>query len=174
MNTETEITVGHKTLRLRDLNPEKSDSYSTNLYRWMTAHAHFFTDGGVLDSVYRVKPGTRTEESFGAGTLMLGYPINGHPGDTDFSGIRLTSALCNGRYAGSWCFAGMAPDLTPVVGFWDNYLLVGRCAIDPMHSVYFSGKERYLTEGNKRKCLWCGCCQTKVVTPRTVYDESWV
>jgi len=40
-----------------------------------------------------VKPGTRAAERLGAGTLMIGHPFNGHPGDTDFSGARLVGAF---------------------------------------------------------------------------------
>lgn len=64
--------------------------------------------------------------------------------------------------------------LEVVDGFWDRYLEVGRCAIDPGHQEHFSGPERFSIQGNIRTCLWCGCVQHKVVTPRTVLDESWV
>lgn len=168
------IPIGHKTLRLRDLMPEKSASFSPNLYRWMKKSAHFYRDGGVADGVFRVKPGTPAAKSFGAGTLMIGYPINGYPGDTDFSGSRLMGALCNGGRETCFCYAGIAPDLELVEGFWDSYLQVGRCAIDPKHERHFSGGERYLVNGNQRECLWCGLHQQQVITPRTVYDESWV
>lgn len=173
MTHETMIPLGHKTLRLRDLSPEKSSSFSPNLYRWMKRRAHFYRDGGVAEGVYRVKPGTAAAEHFGAGTLMIGHPFNGHPGDTDFSGARLMQALCIGGKALNWCYSNMAPDLELVEGFWDRYLQVGRCAIDPSHQTHFSGGERFIVNGNVRKCLWCGQQQHQVVTPRTVLDEAW-
>lgn len=173
MSAETMIPLGHKTLRLSDLAPEHSPSFSPNLYRWMKCRAHFYSDGGVAEGVYRVKPGTSTAEYFGDGTMMIGYPMNGYPGDTDFSGVRLYHALCNGSKALSWCYTNMAPDLELVEGFWDRYLQVGRCAIDPEHQTHFSGGERFIVNGNVRKCLWCGQQQRQVVTPRTVLDEAW-
>lgn len=173
MTYEAMIPLGHKTLRLRDLSPEHSPSFSPNLYRWMQRRAHFYLDGGVAENVYRVKPGTPTADSFGAGTLIIGHPFNGHPGDTDFSGVRLYHALCNGRKALSWCYGNMAPDLEVVEGFWDRYLQVGRCAIDPEHQEHFSGADRFAMKGDIRKCLWCGHQQRQILTPRTVYDETW-
>jgi len=174
INIEAMTPVGHKTLRLRDLMPEKFASFSPNLYRWMKEHTHFYRDGGMTDSVYRVKPGTRAAERLGAGTLMIGHPFNGHPGDTDFSGARLVGALCQGGKATRFCYGGLAPDMELMEGFWDRYLQVGRCAIDPEHDMHFSGGERYSINGDQRECLWCGKKQQKVLTPRTVYDETWV
>lgn len=104
---------------------------------------------------------------------MIGYPIHGHPGDTDFSGVRLRDVLCNGGKAGRWCYGGFAPDMELLEGFWERYRLVGRCAIDPEHHEGFMG-DRYAVEGDSRSCLWCGHKQNKVVTQRVVYDESWV
>lgn len=174
-NTETLAPIGHKTLRRADLSPHKSPSYSPNLYRWMRENAHFYNDGGVAEAVYRVIPRTRTAESFGSETLLLGFPMNAYPGDADFLGVRLTEVLCQGGKGGRWCFAGMTPDLELVEGFWDQYLAIGRCAIDPGHQEYFvGGGERYKIDGDARTCLWCGATHRRVLTPRTVIDESWV
>lgn len=173
MTSETIIPVGHATLRAADLVPRLSPAFSPNLYRWMRENAHFYCDGGVSEAVYRVAPSTRAAESFGAGTLLIGYPINGYPGDTDFSGIRLMAVLCQGPNAGRWCLAGIAPDLELVEGFWDQYMSVGRCAVDPEHHEHFIGGERYRIEGEMRTCLWCGTTQKRVLTPRMVMDESW-
>jgi len=174
MQTISDIPVGHKTLRLRELRPKLSPAFSPNLYHWMRESAHFYTDGGVAESVYRVKTGTLAAETFGAGTLLIGYPINGYPGDADFSGIRLMAVLCQGAKAGRVCFVGIAPDLELVEGFWDCYLNVGRCAVDPEHQEHFIGGERYRIDGDARACLWCGVTHKRVLTPRTVMDESWV
>ena len=170
--TEIATPIGHKTLRLSDLKPEKSASFSPNLYRWLRNQAHFYKDGGTADGVYKAKTGTSTAASFGAGTLLIGHPVNGYPGDTDFSGIRLMAALCQGGKAGRWCYAGIAPDVELVDGFWDRYLEVGRCAIDPEHQEHFMG-DRYSVDGDARTCLWCGHKQRRILTPRTVMDESW-
>lgn len=174
MPEATKNPVGHKTLRLRDIDPHRSPAFSPNLHAWMRSKAHFYREGGVAESVFRVKPDTQAAVQFGAGTLFIGYPMNGHPGDTDFSGARLMQVLCNGTKAGRWCFAGIAPDLEEVEGVWGRYLHVGRCAIDPGHHEHFSGGERYRFEGALRTCLWCGATHTRVLTPRTVMDESWV
>ena len=169
MTTATRF-IGHKTLTLRQIDPTKSASFSPNLHRWMRAKGHFFKDGGVLQTVYRVLPDTRLAREIGAGTLMLGYAED--PTEKGFVGIRLMAALCQGVKAGSFYHIGVAPMLEEVVGFWDAYLKVGRCAIDPAHKEGFMG-DRYSMDGDTRTCLWCGSKHERVMTPRTVFDESW-
>ncbi len=173
MGAETRVEIGHRTLRLRDLMPDKSAAFSPNLFSWMRRRAHFYKDGGVLHGVFRVKPGTPTAECFGAGTLLIGYPINGYPGDLDFAGAKLMAVLCNGARENQWCFTHITQDLEPLANFWDHYLKIGRCAIDPLHQHHFVG-DRFSVSGAVRTCLWCGHRQHKVVTPRVVHDESWV
>ena len=162
-------------LRLRDLDPAKSPSFSPNLYRWMRAEGHFFRDGGTLVGVYSVRAGSRAAAQFGAGTLLIGYPTNDGDGDADFIGVRLMSALCKGAGAGAWCYLGLAAGLDLVPDFWGRYVQVGRCAIDPEHKEHFSGggRDRFIETGNTRTCQWCGAVQHRTRTPRTVVDETW-
>lgn len=171
MQTSTVIPVGHNTLRLRQLQPTLSAAFSPNLYRWMRSRAHFYTDGGVAEAVYRVKAGTPAASYLGAGTLMIGYPMDGYPSDKDFSGARLIAVLCNGSSERRACFANLAPDLEVVEGFWNRYLDVGRCAIDPGHLQHFMGGDRFQEGTTLRTCLWCGTRQQKDV--QTVQVESW-
>lgn len=161
-------------MRRADIEPGKNPAFSPNLYRWMRRYARSAGDAGVVEQVFRVRPDTPAAKILGAGTLMIGYSLNGHPGDTDFSGARLMDVLCNGGGAGRWCYVGIAPDLEMLEGFWARYLKVGRCAIDPMHREAFQGGDRFHEEGDHRTCLWCGAKQTKVRKPRVVIDESWV
>lgn len=168
--TATTQTRGHATLALKDIAPSKSASFSPNLHSWMRAKAHFDKSGGVLQTVYRVKPDTSLAKEIGADTLMIGYPESRD--ENGFIGIRLISALCQGAKAGSFYYIGMASMLEEVSGFWDQYLKVGRCAIDPSHKEHFQGN-RYSMEGDSRTCIWCGAKHERVMTPRTVFDESW-
>lgn len=161
------LTPGHATLRLRDIDPAKNQGFSPNLYRYLKRHGHFYRDGGILDNVYAVKDGTRLAEFFGAGTLMIGFSCDG-----DFVGSRLIAVLCNGAKEDRFSYPGRA---MVIEGFWDRYLLVGRCAIDPVHEEHFMG-DRYEIQGDERVCRWCGARHQRIVTPRTatVFDESWV
>lgn len=163
--------LGHKSLTLKQLAPAQSASFSPNLYRWMRTKAHVYEDGGVLQTVYRVKPDTQLAKEYGEGTLMIGYP--GDAGDDQgFVGVRLMAVLCHGVKAGSFYYLGMTPMLEEVKGFWDAYLMIGRCAIDPSHRESFMA-DRYSMEGDTRTCLWCGAKHERVMNPRTVFDESW-
>jgi hypothetical protein len=170
--TTTTRPIGHKTLTLKQLVPARSASFSPNLYRWMKTMAHFYGGGGVLQTVYRVKPDTQLAQEYGAGTLMIGYP--GDAGDDQgFVGVRLMAVLCQGVKADSFYYLGMTSMLEEVEGFWDAYLKIGRCAIDPAHQEHFQA-DRFHEHADGRECLWCGHQQRKVVTPRVVHDTAWV
>ncbi|MYM92676.1 hypothetical protein [Duganella vulcania] len=168
--TTTTRAVGHATLTLKQLAPSVSAAFSPNLHSWMRAKAHFYKGGGVLQTVYRVKPDTKLAKEFGAGTLMIGFPED--PTEKGFVGVRLMSVLCQGTKAGDYYYLGMAPMLEEVEGFWDQYLKVGRCAIDPEHKEGFMA-DRYSMDGDVRTCRWCGAKHERVLTPRTVFDETW-
>lgn len=165
--------VGHSTMALKDIAPTISAAFSPNLHRWMKSRGHAYSDGGVAETVYRVLPDSRLAKEFGAGTLMIGSAYDQYEGDKDFSGSLLISVLCNGSKAIRYCHVGAMPSLGVVEGFWDRYMKVGRCAIDPEHAQHFHGGERYSEAGDVRTCLWCGEKHQKIVTPRTVLDESW-
>ena len=161
------LRIAHPTLRLDDLAPGKSPAFSPNLFKYMRRRGHFFRYGGTIVDVFVIREGSRAAKEMGAGTLMLGF-VDG----PFFSGVRLMEALCQGAQATSMAYA-ISASVEPVPGFWDDYLVKGRCAIDPTHSEYFIG-DRYSTAGNVRTCLWCGAQHIKVETPRVVTDTSWV
>jgi hypothetical protein len=160
-------------MRLGDIEPSKSPSFSPNLYQWMRQKAHFYRDGGHAEFVYRVLPGSRAEKAFGAGTLLIGRPYNAYEGDTDFSGIRLIAALCQGAKADRVCYPGIMDSLEPVEGFWTRYLQVGRCAVDPDHAEHFVSADRFSVSGDVRSCRWCGAKHQRTLVPRIVHDETW-
>ncbi|MBC3871524.1 hypothetical protein [Undibacterium oligocarboniphilum] len=168
MNKITE-KIGHKTLQVSEIAPKKSASFSPNLHKYLKERGHFFKNGGLLEDVFIATPETKAAEWFGAGTLVLGYMD-----DVLFIGTRLMQALSQGdkaQRAAHPCGRG----LERIVGFWDRYLEVGRCAIDPHHQEYFLA-DRFSMDGDTRTCLWCGAKHQRVTTPRivTVFDESWI
>lgn len=159
--------IGHATMLVHDLEPKKSAAFSPNLHKYLKEKGHFFKDGGLLDGVYEVQSGTKAAEQFGAGTLLLGYPDDGF-----FTGSRLMAVLCNGRQADRYAYP-CGSGLKFLEGFWDSYLKVGRCAIDPDHQMHFMADRFSVhSDGDGRDCLWCGHRQRKVVTPRVVHDTT--
>jgi hypothetical protein len=171
----TAIPVGHPTMKLRDIAPSRSSSFSPNLYAWMRRYAHFYREGGHIDNVYRVVDGSPLASTFGfgAGVLLIGRRYDQYEGDTDFSGIRLIEALCKGAKASRVCYVGAMRSLEPVEGFWERYLEVGRCAIDPTHAEHFVHADRFAMNGDTRTCLWCGAKHQRTLVPRIVHDETW-
>lgn len=130
--------------------PKNSPALSANLHRWMRSH------GRVGDTVYRLDASGKLCRVYGAGTLFLGQPYADYRGDTDFSGVPLMGALCNGSRATRVCLGGAAPSLVEVENFWDQYKQVGRCAIDVSHSVGFRDEaQRFHLVDGQRTCKWC-------------------
>lgn len=166
--------VGHRTMRADDIKPSKSASYSPNLYKWMKAKAHFYADGGVAQGVYRVLENSRLANEFGAGTLFIGCFYNQYEEDKDFSGATLMSALCSGKDAGGYCYVRAKDSLVEVKGFWEQYLEIGRCAIDPQHDMHFLGDDRFVENGDVRTCLWCKSRHKKKLIETVVVKEKWL
>lgn len=150
-HTENHIELGWtKAELLRAITPKKSPAYSANLHRWMRRH------GRVGDTVYRLEPGGKMAGVYCAGTLFIGQPYADYSGDTDFSGVLLMAVLCNGSSAKRACYAGAAPSMAEVDSFWGQYKRVGRCAIDPNHTVGFTDHaQRFHLVDGQPKCIWC-------------------
>ena len=88
------------------------------------------------------------------------------------SGSRLMPVLCNGPKETIWALGPMQIDDT----FWDRYILDGRCAIDPDHTMFFVGDEsRWLVSGDVRACQWCGHhVQVELQWEEVVHKSEWV
>lgn len=159
--------IGHRTLCLDEIHPDKSPSFSPMLYEYMKKHGHFYTDGGVAQTVFVVRDETADADVFGAGALLLGFR------DERFlTGTRLMAALGRGAKAEDAAYP-VGSGVEEVEGFWDNYLRLGRCAIDPAHQDRFQ-TDRFDERYNSRVCRWCGHAQFKRVVPRIEYDTSWI
>ena len=161
-----------------DFNPAAEPSaplpfaaFSPNLYAWMRRHAHFYREGGVLRDVWRVRAGSRDAGVFGPGTLLVGFPTESYPGDADFVGTRLMSALCLGVKAQGACYVGLARNVDRMADFWKRYLEVGRCTIDGNHRENFIGGDRFAGSDDVRTCLWCGQGQRRTRVRRIVEEE---
>ncbi|MCA0214780.1 MAG: hypothetical protein LCH79_16575 [Proteobacteria bacterium] len=154
-------------LALADIAPSLNPAFSPNLHQWVGKNSHFASDGGTLDTVWRVRPGAPIEAP--AGSLFIGYACD----DGYFSGSRLMGVLCNGRKELRWAFLHLAEHLDPVPDFWGNYKRLGRCFIDPDHAISFIG-ERWHEEGDRRTCLWCGHEQQQEHWTENVEISRWV
>lgn len=121
------------------IHPRHGSKYSPNLYKWLTMRSrkhHAWTS-----RVFRDKEGV----------LWIGFLDDGY-----FIGTQLMEVLCSGTKAESaaWCNLGR---MTEIEEFWERYTEVGRCAIDPAHTMFFIGDEtRWLATGDHRECQWCG------------------
>ncbi|WP_409286893.1 hypothetical protein [Pseudomonas guariconensis] len=130
--------------------PGLSPAFSRNLHRWLT---HVGRPG---DTVYRAQTGSSFAQVHGADTLIIGQPYDEYPGDTDFSGSLLTQVLCLGRAAVRSCHSNATSDLLEIDGFWQRYVEVGRCAIDPEHKMHFrDDNDRLEVVGGLKTCNWC-------------------
>ncbi|MCK1788992.1 hypothetical protein [Pseudomonas violetae] len=143
---------------LAGIHPKNSTAFSANLHRWLKSH------GRSGDIVYQLRDGTKLARVYGAGALFIGQPYSDYEGDTDFSGALLMQVLCMGPRVIRACFAGDAPALIEVDGFWDSYGRIGRCAIDPLHSVTFRDHEqRFHNVDGQLACKWCSAPVAELV-----------
>lgn len=145
-------------LDVEAVNPAIHEKYSPNLYKWLKKQ-----DKCTMEMV-RVFTGV-------TGIWWIGYPTAGG----DFHGHRLMQVLCKGRRVDVCCFCGKT-DIKEVVGFWEEYTIKGRCAIDQGHEHYFLNAENRYTEiedGNKRICHWCGQKQIKRMRRCVEYKTVW-
>lgn len=151
INTASKIAPGTDIGDLLSaIHPKNSPAFSANLHRWMLSH------GRTGDTVYRLNACSKLANVYSARTLFLGQPYADYSGDNDFSGVLLMGVLCKGSKAARVCLAGDAPSLVEVENFWDQYKLVGRCAIDDKHSVEFRDQDqRFHQIDGHRACKWC-------------------
>lgn len=127
-------------LDLSAIDPRNGSKYSPNLLKWLRKRRWW---KGEDARVYRADDNR----------LYIGvFDREGF-----FSGSNLQAVLCRGRQCESGCYGRI--DIKEVVDFWERYVAIGRCAIDTDHRQHFVGDEtRWLVEGNRRSCQWCGNC----------------
>jgi hypothetical protein len=122
---------------LSQISHKRHEKYSPNLYSWFRRYGK-----NRPCSAYRDNDNN----------LWLGY----YDEDGWFMGQKVIAILCEGSKAGCYFHHNKA-GMVFVEDFWDRYLAVGRCAIDPDHQEHFlNAKGRYAENGNERVCRWCG------------------
>lgn len=152
------ITLGG-IMEIKNIAPAKGEKYSPNLYKWLTQR----------DKKHRAE----TSKVFRApnGGLWIGMIDE----NIFLIGCRLMAVLCAGTKAESMAYPlKQIGPLEEVEDFWERYLAVGRCAIDQKHEMSFVGDEtRWLVDGDKRECLWCGSAKQRRETYH-VPQQRWV
>lgn len=144
-----------------DISPAKGDKFSPRLYNYLR-HQRM-----------RVDPDMRRVFKDKDGILWIGYVSN----DQWFTGSRLMSVLCGVQSAGRIaCYpnAAVVWKLKEVKTFWQRYLKVGRCVLDPKHERHFVGDAgRYVQENRKRTCQWCGQVQHMRIQREVLKHQVW-
>jgi hypothetical protein len=151
-------TASSNGLDMAAIHPSKSPRYSPNLYQWLNTRGRTYR-------TYTSRVYLRSD-----GKLYIG--------DKDeyfLSGSLLMAVLCNGSKETGFAY-GFVNELTEVEDFWERYTKDGRCAIDTEHSMHFINDEsRWLREGDKRTCQWCGNhTQTLRRWTETVKKSAWI
>lgn len=139
--------------RLSDVDPRKNPAFSPNLYRWLRKN--------------------RFMRCFADRYEAHGIEYLGFLDDTGvLVGSRLWGILCNGVAEQKWSFLHLVGHVThrPL---WRDYLLRGRCAIDPAHRENFLG-DRFSVDGDRRTCRWCGYVQRLEVFQVSETRRRWV
>jgi hypothetical protein len=151
------------TIDLKSVDPKISGGkFSPNLHRWLKKERRHLHELQAFDS--------HDEERGGLyGRIYIGYRY-----DDEVHGSRLATVLGQGGRAMVFCFPG-SQHWTPLEGWWDRYVAVGRCAIDPEHDVSFQQDHgpRYTQIGDVRTCNWCGAIHRRErYTETRVYERE--
>lgn len=161
MTTATQTNVGtsaaHTQIDLAKIHPNQGAKYSPNLHEFLRASRNKASLQYLR--VYRDSKDV----------LWLGYYFDG-----DFIGTRLMQVLSYGKKATMFSYS--QPSMEEVVGFWDEYKAIGRCAVDKAHVIAFTGDEtRWENHEDHRNCRWCGqVTQYKKTFTETITRERWV
>lgn len=152
-------------MNVSKLSPKINDKYSPNLYKWLTDPKHPWQANS------QVFERSDTDNPYYQG-LWIGFIDD----MGDFIGARLMGVLCNVRKQSTACWAGLK--FRKAKGFWKQYELYGRCAVDTEHKEHFmsaEGRWVYSNDGKTRQCQWCKKCTQRLVSKRVSHTEhTWV
>lgn len=156
MTTQTAPITALDASILAQINPKNHERFSPNLYAWLVSRRQIRTLH--LKRVFKEKDGL----------LWIGYRDD----QGDVIGVRLYQVLTNGRAAETGCYPGLVVE--EVTDFWERYVTLGRCAIDPEHKMHFiASRSRWEVNGDHRRCTWCGHEQWRHCSTRLVTREHW-
>ncbi len=140
-------------LKVIDPGKDNASKYSQNLFRFLKK----FEKGNR----YAPTEAFITAEPGGYPHIYIGYGFDG-----DIIGAKLLGGqiLSDGARTKVWSICGGVRAGAPLLkldNFWDHYLKVGRCAIDPTHDIRFQCGDRRFEFSNigsieQRVCRWCG------------------
>ena len=151
------LALCYTTLDMSRIAPANGLKFSPNLYRWLRSERNRNT--ARLIRVYRDD----------TDTLWIGM-LDGR----ELIGARLVSVLCNGANQNTSAWQGI--DATEILDFWNNYMRIGRCAIDTKHvEIFWDDERRWQENGDSRACKWCGvAAQTMKRWEEVVQRSQWV
>jgi hypothetical protein len=150
---------------LKQIHPDAHPKYSLRLYKWLTSRR-------------RTWPLEKTQVYFNDGLsyfsgIYVGYlQLDERYGS--FRGNRLSGIVHGTRYrvhhqGFGWRGFELVPD------FWEQYLELGKCHIDPRHSWDWSNAgERWDKDGDNRTCRWCGARYALERYTQTEECTRWV
>jgi hypothetical protein len=140
--------------------PKLHAKYSPNLHKWLKKH-----------SLRQQKPTVYRDAE--TQRLSIGWI---YPGDC-FVGTELNRVLCQGSRSQTWSYSRrLTNNLQPITALWEQYVAIGRCAVDPRHAMHFIGDEtRWAVKGDTRSCTWCGIATQRMRRwTETVERKAWV
>ena len=151
---------------IKEINPKNGHKFSPNLWKWMKKNRkRFFNLKVYLYSEEEINP-----------HLYIGEMSES---DTCLSGAKLAAVITRGSRQEVYCMPWGRSCFKQVPDFWEKYISIGRCAIDPAHFWTFANEKEaprwsVSEDGKSRQCLWCGLEQ---VLEKYVYTENrtrWV
>ncbi len=128
-------------------NDKRKDRYSLNLYRFLRKKPHYhqvFLHCGIAGQEHWDPERTLVP------AIFVGL------GDAPFIlGARLSEIICKGGSTQTAAHALFDHCVEITDAFWARYIEIGKCAIDPEHTLY-ADSDRYAEVEETRRCRWCG------------------
>lgn len=131
---------------LEEINPKNHEKYSENLYKWLKKNKNFL-------------PGVNVYKNIKENKLYIGCFNETH--DTNFWGAGLNAVLCKMSNDLFRLHEILISDFVVIENFWEDYIKIGRCAIDVDHTMSFLNSDnrwKYTNDGNTKSCTWCNDC----------------
>lgn len=157
------------TLDVKSINPKLNPAYSPNLFKFVKKHlgkdmpeCRIFGFIGERAGYYKAQ-------------LFIGHQPDDW-NDGMIAGAYLDAVLCHGAGVETVAFPFRWEETEEVRDFWERYLKIGRCVIDPGHQVRFMFDDplysRYRFSGDERICNWCGARFHRIWVPHT--EMEWM
>lgn len=151
---------------------DRAGKYSKNLYLWIKKQIRRRLQLDIVVA-FSKHDADAAHISFSYEKSLSGLLYIGHMFDDGWMhGSRLSTVTCEGSRTASFAF-GPNFGMQIIPDWWEHYISLGKCCIDPEHYFYADSERWEANGGSLRACNWCGLVQRKRCWIEPVERETW-